>query len=72
MVSSNQSGTAQFWHPARAGLLSPVVKLKETAALAVVGPDGSTGIVVATSLGLVRWHQSFRRFPSLAGTHGPR
>ena len=57
VVSSNQSGTAQFWHPARAGLLSPVVKLKETAALATwSAPDGSTGIVVATSLGLVRWH----------------
>lgn len=56
VVSSNQAGLAQLWHPGAPERLTPVIRLKETYALASL-PDesGHTGLLVSTGLGLVRW-----------------
>lgn len=56
VLSSNQAGLAQFWHPGAPDRLVPVVKLKESYALASwSGPQGDPGLLVATAFGLVRW-----------------
>jgi len=58
-LSSNQSALAQLWHPALPERLTPFVQLKEAYALAgwpgVVDGRGG-GVLVATAIGLVRWH----------------
>lgn len=56
-VSSNQAGMAQLWHPGRPDKLVPIVELEEAYALAPWGgPGKGGGVLVATGLGLVRWH----------------
>jgi hypothetical protein len=65
-LSSNKAGVAQVWHPAAPEKLTRIVELKEAYALAdwtqpEGGPDpanGGSGVLVATGLGLVRWHPS--------------
>lgn len=52
VVSSNQAGLAQLWHPGVPEKLTPVIKLKETYALASLPGDG---LLASTALGLVRW-----------------
>lgn len=57
VLSSNQAGMAQLWHPGIPEKLQPVVKLQEAYALAPwQGPGRGGGVVVATALGLGRWH----------------
>lgn len=57
VVSSNQSGQALLWHPGIPDKLQPVVKMQEAYALAPwQGPGRGGGILVATALGLGRWH----------------
>ena len=54
--ASNQAGLAQLWQPAAPDALSTVAAIKETYALAPwAGPTGG-GVLVATALGLGRWH----------------
>jgi hypothetical protein len=57
VVSSNQAGLAQLWHPGAPEKLTPVVELQEAYAMAEwSGPKPGGGVLVATALGLVRWH----------------
>lgn len=53
-LSSNQVGLAQLWHPSAPEQLTPIVKLQEAYALA----SWQSGVVIATALGLGRWHPS--------------
>ena len=56
-LSSNQAGLAQVWHPRAPDRLLPIVELQEAYALAGwAGPGPGGGVLVATALGLVRWH----------------
>jgi hypothetical protein len=56
-LSSNQVGLAQLWQPAIPERLTPIVRLQEAYALtAWPGPPLSGGVLVATALGLGRWH----------------
>lgn len=56
-LSSNQAGLAQLWHPATPDKLTHIVELEEAYALAGWnGPGKGGGVLVATGLGLVRWH----------------
>lgn len=58
-LSSNQAGLAQLWHPGAADKLTPIVELQEAYALTTWdGPNPGGGVLVATALGLVRWHPS--------------
>lgn len=58
-LSNNRLGVAQLWHPAMPDKLTPIVELPETYALSAwPGPDSGGGVLVATGLGLVRWHPS--------------
>ncbi len=68
-LSSNKAGVAQVWHPAAPEKLTRIVELKEAYALAdwtqtgdgperASGGSGGSGVLVATGLGLVRWHPS--------------
>jgi len=57
VLSSNQAGLAQLWHPGIPEKLQPVVKMQEAYALAPWhGPGRGGGVLVATALGLGRWH----------------
>lgn len=57
VLSSNQAGLAQLWYPAAPDKLTPIVQLQEAYALTGWnGPDPGGGVLVATALGLVRWH----------------
>lgn len=57
VVSSNQAGLAQLWHPGAPEKLTSVVELQEAYAMAEwPGPQPGGGVLVATALGLVRWH----------------
>jgi hypothetical protein len=57
VVSSHQPGLAQLWHPSIAEKLQPIVKLKNASALAPWhGPGKGGGVLVATALGVGRWH----------------
>lgn len=57
VLSSNQAGLAQWWHPASPDQLVPVVRMKEAYALAPWQDDDAVGgVLVATALGLGRWH----------------
>lgn len=57
VLSSNQAGMAQLWHPDIPEKLQPVVKIQEAYALAPWhGPGRGGGVVIATALGLGRWH----------------
>lgn len=57
VVSNNQTGKAQLWLPDQEAPMSTLVELKETYALtAWEGPANGGGVLVATGLGLVRWH----------------
>ncbi len=57
VVSSNQAGLAQLWHPGAPEKLTPVVELQEAYAMAEwPGPKPGGGVLVSTALGLVRWH----------------
>lgn len=59
VVSSNQAGLAQLWHPGAPDKLTPVVELQEAYAMAEWnGPRPGGGVLVSTALGLVRWHPS--------------
>ncbi len=56
VTSSNQAGLAQLWQPATPDRLATVAAIKETYALAPwAGPAGG-GVLIATALGLGRWH----------------
>ena len=56
-LSSNQAGLAQLWHPGMPDQLTPIVELQEAYALTGwQGPSPGGGVLVATALGLVRWH----------------
>lgn len=56
-LSSNQAGLAQLWHPGSPDKLTPIVELQEAYALTGwTGPGKGGGVLVATALGLVRWH----------------
>ena len=56
VTSSNQAGLAQLWQPAVPDTLSTVAAIKEAYALAPwAGPTGG-GVLIATALGLGRWH----------------
>jgi hypothetical protein len=68
VISNNQTGLAQLWQPNAPDRIAPVVDLQETYALAPwQGPQPGGGILVATALGLVRWHPTakplFLRWP---------
>lgn len=57
VLSSNQAGMAQLWHPGIPDKLQPIVKMQEAYALAPWhGPGRGGGVVIATALGLGRWH----------------
>lgn len=57
VLSSNQVGLAQLWHPGIPDKLQPVVKIQEAYALAPwQGPGRGGGLLIATALGLGRWH----------------
>lgn len=57
VLSSNQSGVAQLWHPGAQDKLTPIVEMEEAYALTSWnGPGKGGGVLVATALGLVRWH----------------
>src|SRR5574343_1131594 len=59
VASSNQAGKAQLWHPGAPEKLTSVVELQEAYAMAEwSGPQPGGGVLVATALGLVRWHPS--------------
>lgn len=59
VLSSNQAGLAQLWHPSRSDKLTPIVKIEEAYALASwAGPGRSGGVLVATAAGLARSHPS--------------
>lgn len=67
-VSNNRNGRVHWWHRARPGQLTRIVELKEAYALADTrGPAPGRGVLVATALGLVRWHAhgepDFLRWP---------
>lgn len=56
-LSSNQTGLAQLWHPGVPDKLTAIVEMQEAYALAPwTGPGKGGGVLVATGLGLVRWH----------------
>lgn len=56
-LSSNQAGLAQLWQPGAPDKLTPIVELQEAYALTGwAGPNPGGGVLVATALGLVRWH----------------
>lgn len=57
VLSSNQVGLAQLWHPATADRMTPVVRMEEAYALA---SWQSGGVLVATALGLVRTHPTMQ------------
>jgi len=60
-LSSNQAGLTQLWHPGIPERMTPVVKLEEAYALAPWhGPDQGGGLLVATAVGLARWHPTAR------------
>lgn len=57
VLSSNQVGLAQLWHPASGDRMTPVVRMEEAYALASwQGSRPGGGVLVATALGLVRSH----------------
>lgn len=57
VLSSNKAGVAQLWHPGEPDKLTSVVELQEAYALADwPGPKPGGGVLVATAVGLVRWH----------------
>lgn len=56
-ISSNKAGLAQLWLPGSPDRLTPIVELEEAYATAAwAGPANAGGVLVATALGLVRWH----------------
>ncbi|MCA1974452.1 MAG: DUF1513 domain-containing protein, partial [Caenispirillum sp.] len=56
-LTSNQSGRALLWHPGVPDRMFPIVEMQEAYALAPWnGPGKGGGVLVATALGLVRWH----------------
>ena len=61
VLSSNQVGLAQLWHPASGDRMTPVVKMEEAYALAPwQGSRPGGGVLVATALGLVRTHPTMK------------
>lgn len=57
VLSSNQVGLAQLWHPAAGERMTPLVRMEEAYALTSWRGTGSSGgVLVATALGLVRSH----------------
>lgn len=55
--SSNQVGLTQLWHPGIPDKLTAIVALQEAYAVTGwAGPNPGGGVLVATALGLVRWH----------------
>ena len=57
VLSSNQAGVAQLWHPGMADRMTAIVKMEEAYALTSwAGPGNGGGVLVATALGLVRSH----------------
>lgn len=59
VVSSNQVGRALLWHPAHPQRLTTIASLREAYALAGWdGPQRTGGVIVASALGVARWHPS--------------
>jgi len=59
VVSSNQVGRALLWHPARGNQLTTIASLREAYALAGWdGPQRAGGVLVASAMGVARWHPS--------------
>lgn len=57
VLSSNQAGVAQLWHPGAPDRLAPLVEMQEAYALAPwAGPRPGGGVLVATAPGVIRWH----------------
>ena len=57
VLSSNQAGIAQLWHPGTSDKMTAIVRMEETYALAPwSGPGKGGGVLVATAIGLVRSH----------------
>lgn len=58
-VSSNKSGIAALWQPQKPAAITPIVELEEPYAMTSWrGPGHQGGVLIATGLGLVRWHPS--------------
>lgn len=56
-LSSNKAGIAQLWHPGQPDKLLPIVEMDEAYALTDwSGPQPGGGVLVATAVGLIRWH----------------
>ena len=56
-LSSNAVGVAELWQPKRPDKLTPIVEMPEAYALSSWGgPKPGGGVLVASALGLVRWH----------------
>jgi len=58
VTSSNQAGLAQLWQPAAQDGLTTVAAIKEAYALAPWAGPSRGGVLIATALGLGRWHPS--------------
>ena len=58
VTSSNQAGLAQLWQPASPDALAAIVSIKEAYALAPWAGRSRGGVLIATALGLGRWHPS--------------
>jgi hypothetical protein len=57
VLSSNQAGIAQLWHPGTSDKMTAIVRMEEAYALAPWnGPGKGGGVLVATAIGLVRSH----------------
>jgi hypothetical protein len=58
VTSSNQAGLAQLWQPGAPDGLTTVAAIKEAYALAPWAGPSRGGVLIATALGLGRWHPS--------------
>ena len=57
VLSSNKGGMAKLWHPGEPDKLLTIVEMEESYALADWhGPNPGGGVLLATAVGLVRWH----------------
>jgi hypothetical protein len=67
-LSNLRTGRVHLWHPSRPAQLTPIVEMAQAQALVDIGdPSPGRGVLVATALGLVRWHArgeaAFLRWP---------
>jgi len=67
-LSNLRSGHVHLWHPSRPAQLTRIVEMAQAQALVDVGdPLPGRGVLIATALGLARWHArgeaAFLRWP---------